>query len=221
MRASEQAYRVLRDEIVHWHLPPGAALAEVDLALRLKMSRTPVREALARLVADGLAVAVGGRGLEVAPLDRAGIRRLYELRQALEVQAARLAAGRRDATVFAELAAQCRAISLAPAGTDPDRVAYYDLVGRLDAAIDAAVDNDYLVAALRSARIHAARVRRAAQDNPARLTAAALEHAAIAEAVAAGDPELAEHTTYLHLHNSLHNALATAATVDAAVSLPA
>ena len=49
MRASERAYEVLRGEILEWDLPPGAVLGEVELAERLGISRTPVREALSRL----------------------------------------------------------------------------------------------------------------------------------------------------------------------------
>lgn len=213
MRASDRAYRLLRDEIVRWALVPGAVLAEVELAERLGMSRTPVREALARLVADGLVVAVGGRGLEVASMELGDITALYELRQALESQAARLAARRGDPTVFADLADAFAAVpdDLGAVDTDPDRDAYYALVARFDDAIDGAVANDYLVGALDGIRTHLARVRRAAKDNPARLAAAAAEHRTIAAAIAAGDGDLAAHATHVHLHNSLTNALATSA----------
>lgn len=210
-RASERAYRALREEIVRWELAPGTVLAEVELAERLQMSRTPVREALARLVADGLAVAVGGRGLEVAPMDLDDVRELYEVRQALETQAARLAARRGDQRVFAELAGELGVVPGTLGDADPDREAYYALVARFDAALDASVRNDYLVAALGSVRTHLARIRRVAKDNPDRLAAAAAEHRTIAAAIAAGDGDLAAHATHVHLHNSLENVLATAA----------
>ncbi len=94
-------------------------------------------------------------------------------------------------------------------GTDPTRHDYYDLVGRLDTAIDAAISNSYLAQAMRSLRVHLVRVRRLAADDAARLTAAAAEHAAIAEAIAAGNPRLAEAATTLHLHRSLSHVKAT------------
>lgn len=68
MRASERAYQALRAEILDWSLPPGAGLGEVEQAERLGISRTPVREALSRLVADGLAEQAPGRGTVVADL---------------------------------------------------------------------------------------------------------------------------------------------------------
>lgn len=201
-RASERAYRTLRDEIVRWELLPGTALGEIELSERLGMSRTPVREALARLAADGLVVAVGGRGLAVAPMDLDRVHALYEVRQALEAQAARLAARRGDPAVFAALADE-----LAAAPTE--RTAYYDLVARLDAAIDAAAANDYLATALAAVRTHLERIRRIAQDDPARLAAAAAEHRTIASAIAAGDADLAAHATHVHLHHSLDNVVRT------------
>jgi len=209
LRASERAYRALRGEIVRWELAPGTVLAEVELAERLQMSRTPVREALARLVADGLAVAVGGRRLEVAPMDLDDVRELYEVRQALETQAARLSARRGDHREFAQLADELATVRVLP--DDPDREAYYALVDRFDGALDASVRNDYLVTALASVRTHLARIRRMAKDNPGRLAAAAAEHRTIASAIAAGDGDLAAHATHVHLHNSLENVLATAA----------
>ena len=54
MRASERAYAALREDIVEWRLPPGTLLAEVEQAERLGVSRTPLREALGRLTAEGL-----------------------------------------------------------------------------------------------------------------------------------------------------------------------
>ncbi|QAY63289.1 GntR family transcriptional regulator [Xylanimonas allomyrinae] len=203
-RASERAYRALRDAIVGWELRPGDSLGEIELAERLGVSRTPVREALARLTADGLAVAVGGRGLAVAPMDLGRVHALYEVRQALETQAARLAARRGDPAVFQQLADEL-------AASPSERVAYYDLVARLDAAIDAAAANDYLVAALTTVRTHLARIRRIAQDDPARLAEAAAEHRTIASAIAAGDPDLAAHATHVHLHHSLENVVRTGA----------
>ena len=62
--------------------------------------------------------------------------------------------------------------------------AYYGLIARFDAALDASVANDYLTAALRNVRTHLVRVRRLARDNPDRLAASAAEHRLIASAIA-------------------------------------
>lgn len=209
MRASEQAYLTLRDDILDWRLEPGAALGEVEQAERLGISRTPLREALSRLAADGLVASQGGRGLVVTDVSVHNIRQLFELREALEQQAARLAAAHRDAAVFDGLRDEFRSAPALLEGSDPARSAYYELVARFDAAVDDATGNPYLVAALRSLRPHLVRIRRVAQDNLDRLRAAAAEHLLIVEAIADGDAELAASATQVHLHRSLREVLAS------------
>lgn len=204
-RASDRAYLTLRDEIVEWELRPGSVLGEVEQSTRLGVSRTPLREALARLVADGLVSSQSGRGLVVTNLSLASIREIFEVRQALEEQAARLAARRGDTAVFDQLEREFAAVNELLEHDDPARHAYYGLVARLDDAVDNAVDNSYLTAALATLRTHLVRVRRLAVDDPARLSAAAAEHLLIVQAIAARDPELAAHATQVHLHQALRN----------------
>ncbi len=90
---SDEAYDVLRREIVRGALRPNQRLIEVELAERLQMSRTPVREGLQRLARDGLIVS-HRRGWVVRDHTRDEIREIYEVRIALESYAARLAAKR-------------------------------------------------------------------------------------------------------------------------------
>lgn len=211
MRASDRAYRALRDDIIDWQLPPGTVLGEVEQADRLGVSRTPLREALSRLAADGLVAPQAGRGLVVTDVSTDNIRELFEVRRALEEQAARLAATRAAPETFTALEAEFLAAPQLLAADDPARHDYYDLVARFDAALDAAVQNPYLVGALRSLRTHLVRVRRLAKDDSARLQQAAAEHLLIVQAILAGDPELAAHATHVHLHNALASVLATTA----------
>jgi len=206
-RASDRAYSQLREEILDGVLEPGALLAEVEQSTRLGVSRTPLREALARLMADGLVTAHSGRGLVVSEVSLDNIRELFEVRQALEAQAARLAATRHTGDTFERLEAEFLAINELLERDDPARHDYYDLVARFDAAIDEAVDNPYLVSALDTLRTHLVRVRRLAKDNPARLSAAASEHLLIVQAIVARDPELAAQATNIHLHRALTSAV--------------
>ncbi|BCW42803.1 hypothetical protein StoSoilB3_43380 (plasmid) [Arthrobacter sp. StoSoilB3] len=134
---------------------------------------------------------------------------LFELRETLEGKAAGLAAVRGDEATFRRLQDELLAAPALIRGSDPARHDYYGLVGRLDEAIDAAISNSYLAQAMRSLRVHLVRVRRLAADDATRLTAAAAEHAAIAEAIAAGNSRLAEAATTLHLHRSLTHLKAT------------
>ncbi|MCU1425495.1 MAG: GntR family transcriptional regulator [Microbacteriaceae bacterium] len=207
MRASDRAYLVLREEILDGDLAAGSVLAEVEQSTRLGVSRTPVREALARLASDGLVAARSGRGLVVTDMSVERITELFEVREALEQQAARLAARRRDTAVFAALRAEFRRADELLENDDPARTDYYALVARLDAAIDDAVANPFLIATLTGVRTHVARIRRFSQDNPARLREAAREHLVIVDAILDGSESLAAHATQIHLYRSLTNIL--------------
>lgn len=209
MRASDKAYAALREDIIEWRLAPGTVLAEVEQSERLGVSRTPVREALGRLSAEGLTTAAGGRGVVVTDISLEDIDELFELRETLEGKAAALAAERGERPVFEQLHAELLRAPEMLNDSDPSRHDYYALVGRLDEAIDEAICNSYLAQAMRSLRVHLVRVRRLAADDAERLLAAAAEHAAIAEAIAAGNPRLAEAATTVHLHRSLSHVKAT------------
>jgi DNA-binding GntR family transcriptional regulator len=209
MRASETAYELLRDEIIQWKLEPGTPLGEVETSLRLGVSRTPLREALSRLTAEGLIRTGPGRTAVVTSLSRNDIVGLFELREALETQSARLAARRRDRSVFDALRAEFVAggtdDSSATVGAENDRP--YFLADALDAAIDEAAGSAYLSGALRDLRGHLARVRRSAHSNAERLIRASSEHVLIVDAILAADEALAASATSVHLHNSLANIL--------------
>lgn len=198
MKASDRAYEELRRDIVGGRLGAGAPLLEVELGERLGLSRTPVREAIARLVADGLATQQAGR-TAVTEFSGDAVDQIFALRQALEVLAARTAAGAADVGAFAELAERFEAAGPG-AGRQPE--AYYTLTAELDRLIDAAVANPYLTQALRQLRLHLDRLRRLSRDDPQRLAASAGEHAAIARAIAARDAEVAAAATVIHLHHA-------------------
>ena len=209
-KASDRAYATLREDIMEWRLAPGTVLQEVEQSERLGVSRTPVREALARLGADGLVASQGGRGLVVTTVSVESIRQLFELRRVLEQESARLAAQHRDRDVFLGLADEFRSASQLLDDGDPSHERYYDLVARFDLAVDDATRNPYLVSTLRNLRPHLVRIRRASRDDLGRLRTAAEEHLLIVEAIIDGDAGLAASATQVHLYRSLHSVLASA-----------
>ncbi|CAM3400972.1 GntR family transcriptional regulator [Hydrogenibacillus schlegelii] len=87
-------YTELRQEIVEGRLPPGARLIEEKLAARYGVSRTPIREALTLLEADGLIILQRNRGGVVRKYDKKEIYDIYDLRLLIEGYAARRAAQR-------------------------------------------------------------------------------------------------------------------------------
>lgn len=200
LRTSDRVYETLLQEIQSGALAAETVLGEVEQAERLGVSRTPMREALRRLITDGLVLQQSPRVLIVSGINAANIGSLFEARRAFEEAAARIAAERGDREEFDSLAT---AFDTARLDSANDVDAYYTLIARFDAAIDAAVDNAYLTAALRTVRTHLARARRLARDNDARLQASVAEHALIASAISRRDGELAAHATHVHLHNAL------------------
>jgi DNA-binding GntR family transcriptional regulator len=109
---ADRVYNQLRDNIGSHQIRPGERLQEVSLAAQLGVSRTPVREALARLENEGM-IAVEGRRFVVPELTDADIEEIYQLRFLLEPAAARSAVA--EITGDADLASMSSAIDEAVA----------------------------------------------------------------------------------------------------------
>lgn len=89
---TEQVYHSVRESICDCVLEPGTHLVQEELAATLGVSRQPIQQAMLLLKNDGLVVETGGRGLYVAPIDRAGMEHHYQIRLVLDQLAARLVA---------------------------------------------------------------------------------------------------------------------------------
>lgn len=93
-RLSDRAYSEVKALVVSGELAPGALIAERDLTAQLGIGRTPLREALQRLVHEHFLSVVPGGGYLVTPISPDDIRHIYELRRPVESLSARLAATR-------------------------------------------------------------------------------------------------------------------------------
>ena len=80
----EELYQTIRDHIINGRYHPGFRLSQQTLATELKVSRTPLREALSRLAAEGLVVGEANRGMEVAPVYNDHAEQSYGLRLLIE-----------------------------------------------------------------------------------------------------------------------------------------
>jgi DNA-binding GntR family transcriptional regulator len=100
---SDRAYLAIREEILRGQLRPGTALSRRRLAKELGMSVVPVTEALRQLQSDGLVESRARAGTRVRVPTEKDVRELYELREALETQSARLCAERGTPAQFLEL----------------------------------------------------------------------------------------------------------------------
>jgi DNA-binding GntR family transcriptional regulator len=101
------AYERIKAKIVRCEFEPGVRFTEAALAAELRTTKMPVREALSRLVQEGLVRSIPRKGYEVDPVTVRDTRELFELRLAVEPLAVELAAQRIDERTLARLAELC------------------------------------------------------------------------------------------------------------------
>jgi len=188
-------------EIVAGRLPSGTRLIQDDLARGLGVSRQPVQQALLLLRNQGLAREASGRGLIVAPLEPSDVRDLYQLRGAMEGLAGRLAAengGARLAREGGEFIARGRA-ALQRGSIEDQIAADIDFHVMLARASGNALLNETMTPHwVKFRRIMAEML----SEGDQRSRSVWDEHAAILEAVVAGDGPLAESLCREHLTNA-------------------
>jgi DNA-binding GntR family transcriptional regulator len=151
-----EAYQRIRLLILSGQFPPGYILGETALAEACQVSRTPIREALARLQQDGLVERVG-RQLRVPPRRLEEILAIYELRFLLEGFAARCAAERHTPFNFIRISSALDALRELYDADEPDSVAIAAAGAKLHSAIWQASHNPYLADSLERSRIHLGR----------------------------------------------------------------
>lgn len=219
---TQSAYQTLRQMILDWKLPPGAVLSEHQLADRLRISRTPIREAILILGREGLVRNTPGESAVVAELSMREIIESYQMRSALESYAARLAA--ENARSKELLASVHDEMKRARKMVDRGQVhAYHRLTERADSLIAAAAENRYLAEALQALWGNVGRIRRVADIRETRLHESVREHLEILDAILAGDRDGAERASRAHLTASLNHVLrqlARASNGDIAAARP-
>ena len=205
----ELAYERIRAAIVESEYEPGQRLIEQKIAEEYALSRTPVREAIRRLEAEGLVVAERNRGAVVRSISAAEVRDLYELRARLESYAAELAASRiTDEQLERLRAAVATFHSLAaappPDGIDLERVRRISEANREvhDVIVEAA--HHERLATMLARTVDIPLVFRAFRTfNADELGRSDLFHGLILEAVESGDPARASRLMVEHISQGL------------------
>lgn len=192
-------YSTLRAAICEARLRPGDRLRETEVAGRLGVSRTPVREALKRLESEGLLAFAPGRGLIVAELDQQQVLELYSLREVLEGAAASLAAQHASEVETRAL----RDLVARQAEVPPEDLAAQIQVNQhFHQMIYRAARNRYLLEALNSLRDSLALLRDTTYAAPDRPAAALQEHQRIADAIERRDVAAAESAARHHIRTA-------------------
>lgn len=194
---TQLVYQALRDAIISKRLPPGERVSEASLARQLRVSKTPVREALLRLHAIGLVEADGGRGGRIVRPSAELIQHTYEVRGALESLAARLAVERATPAQRSQLL-ELAAASLA-AAQDQDLAGFRRHDEAFHDVLAAASANSYLARLIDNAYTLTAAARQRDVPRAGDSTDCATGHIRIAEAVAGGDAAAATAEAAAHV----------------------
>lgn len=189
------AYERLLEEIASGKLAPGTRLREVELAGRLGISRTPVRDAIRQLEADGLVVHTPRVGATIRSLDYAEVMELYEMRAVLEGTAARLAARAASDVEIAEM----ESLNAELGAAEGDARRSFALNKQFHRTLLDAARNRYLAKSVNSLEKTLLILGPSTLSESDRVRAAVAEHAAVLEALRAHDGARAEQLMRQHI----------------------
>ena len=195
----ERAHERIREAIQDGRLAPGSRVRENEVAEWLGMSRTPVREAIFRLEAEGLLTHCSRQGLTVATLDYQAVIELYAMREVLEGTAGRLAALHAS---DAEVETLREMIEIEREVSSEDAVRATQANRRFHQLLHHAAHNRYLLKSLNALGDAMILLGHTTLALPGRHTTALKEHAALYEAVERRDPEAAEEAARRHIRGA-------------------
>ncbi len=203
LTSSERTLGEVRELILAGDFAAGARLGEAELAERLGVSRTPVREALSRLAAEGLVEIVPNRGARVSSWTVAELEGVFDLRAALEPRLTALAVPRVTAPDVHSLDALATAmLAVGCPGPGQDLDALFPLNREFHGRLVALADHPGMANALAGA-VHAPIVLRNFHTyDGASLRRSLAHHVEIVAAIRAGDPAWARAVMTAHIHNA-------------------
>ncbi len=204
--AAELVYLTLREAIYREILPGGEPLHEAELAAALRVSRTPVREALARLLAEGLVTYHPPRGLAVREVTPQEIEDVFEVRFGIDPLAARLAAQRASQGEITMLTNLLSQMEEATVQGDWNRLVGIAL--RFHQVLYEATRNSRLAELATKLYTFVHRAPHSTLRDPQRARRALEEHGELLRAIAARDADGAERIMRAHLEHALQARLA-------------
>ncbi len=190
------AYDQIRDALGKGRFQPGVRVTENEIASWLNMSRTPVREAIFRLEAEGLLVHKPRQGLTVAELDYQAVIELYEMREVLEGTAAAAAAAHASPAEV-EALREMLDIESKLSGDEPAKAAQANQ--RFHQIISHAAHNRYLLKSLSALSDAMILLGHTTLSLPGRHETALDEHKKIVEAIEAGNADAAREAASGHI----------------------
>lgn len=197
MKISDQLRESIEEQIATGELLPGSAIDEFTLAEKHGVSRTPAREALIQLAAEGLIELRPRRGAVVTSIPPTRLIEMFDVMGELEAMCGRLAARRMGEAERADLLAAHEACDAARRALDPD--GYYHCNERFHEAIYAGSHNGFLRDQAQALHRRLRPYRRLQLRVRDRLDTSYREHDAVVRAILAGDPEAAGQALRSHV----------------------
>jgi DNA-binding GntR family transcriptional regulator len=193
--------RQLREAIMYGHLAPGTQLSEADLSAEFGVSRGPLREAMQRLVQEGLVRSERNRGLFVKVLDDADIRDVYAARSAVEGAAAVLILRAGDPDAVRETRQACEDMTRAVKRGDMARMSDADL--HFHEVLVRQSGSPRLQRMHQTLLVETRMCMTALENKYPRPTVVVAEHAAIVDAIEARDEALTLRRIEEHMQDAL------------------
>ena len=200
VNGKEIAYLKIKEAIASGELKPAQELQEIEMAEKLGVSRTPIREAFLRLEAEGFVRIIPHKGAIVSKLDLNDIVQISQVREALEGMAARLACGRLDIAKLEEIKSDFP--SHDELNTPENQRKSYENGKVLHNYILRSSSNDLIVKTVESLELQFQRTMLLAAEVPGRYERALNEHLNIIEALKKQDPDEAEKRMREHIVNA-------------------
>ncbi|MBQ7432187.1 MAG: GntR family transcriptional regulator [Lachnospiraceae bacterium] len=194
-------FKTLRQGILKGELAPGERLLEVQLAERLGVSRTPVREAIHKLAQEGLVVLIPRKGAEVASISEKSLRDVLEVRMALETLAVRLACERMTEEELLELKQRMQAFEEAVSADDLLEITKRD--EEFHDTIYAGTHNEKLVIMINNLREQMYRYRMEYIKERDKRQMLVQEHQEITDCICKKHAEEAKQAIYRHIDNQV------------------
>lgn len=194
-------YNTLRQAILRGELKPGERLMEIQLANKLGVSRTPVREAIRKLELDGLVLMIPRKGAEVADISEKSLKDVLEVRKALEELAVQLTCEKISKVQIAELKQAAEEFKKILKSNDITQIAEADV--RFHDVIYMATDNQKLIQLLNNLREQMYRYRVEYLKRPGVYPQLIQEHEEIIRQIEKREKERAAEITCRHIDNQV------------------
>ncbi|MFC4768205.1 GntR family transcriptional regulator [Effusibacillus consociatus] len=196
----DKVYQYLKSQIVNGHYKAGDRLVERELAEKLGISRTPIREALFKLESQGLVMTVPRKGVVVTQISQEEIEEIFTILASLEVLAVRLAATKMDPQTATEFDEIIQKIDQFLVDDLVEEIAQFHI--EINEQIYKAAKSQRLYEMLSGLLDYIRAFAHLGHIMPGRMEQATREHRNIMEAVRNQEVELAENLTKIHIENS-------------------